>query len=123
MKHAFVLVIALALVPARRVHADASTDAERAVVMMEQIATIVDTNKDNCDAMGDKLGTYMDKNGDELKKLKIAGKNLSEEQKKTFSEKYKDRLKAMGAKMQAGLQKCSGNKKVTDAMKRASSAS
>jgi hypothetical protein len=123
MKHAFVLVVALALVPARRVHADSSADAERAVVMMEQIATIVDTNKDNCDLMGAKLGTYMDQNGDELKKLKIAGKNLTDEQKKTFSEKYKDRLKAMSAKMQPGLQKCAGNKKVSDAMKRASSAS
>ena len=36
--------------------ADASADqAEQAVAMLEQIANIVDANKDSCDAMGEKL--------------------------------------------------------------------
>jgi hypothetical protein len=120
MKHTLVVVIVLALIPARRVHADTNADnAEKAVVMMEQLATIVDTNKDNCDAMGDKLGTYMDKNGDQLKKLKAADKSVTAEQKKAFEEKYKDRMKAVGDKMMPGLQKCSGNAKVTAVMKKA----
>jgi hypothetical protein len=119
MKHALVLVVALALIPARRVHADVNADyGERAVVMMEQIATIIDTNKDNCDAMGDKLGTYMDKNGVELKKLKDAGKTLTDAQKKTFMDKYAARMKAISDKMVPGLQKCSTNAKVTAAMKK-----
>jgi hypothetical protein len=120
MKHALVLVAALALIPARRVHADTNADnAEKAVVMMEQIATIVDTNKDNCDAMGDKLGTYMDKNGDQMKKLKAAGKTLTDAQKKAFEDKYADRVKAIADKMMPGLQKCHANAKVTGAMKKA----
>jgi uncharacterized protein (UPF0261 family) len=118
MKHALVLVVALALIPAR-VRADVNADyGERAVVMMEQIATIIDTSKDNCDAMGDKLGTYMDKNGAELKKLKDAGKTLTDAQKKTFMDKYAARMKAISDKMVPGLQKCSTNAKVTAAMKK-----
>jgi hypothetical protein len=119
MKHVLVLVVALALIPARRVHADANSDGERALAMMEQIATIIDTNKDNCDAMGDKLGTYMDKNGPEIEKLKAAGKTLTAAQKKAFMDKHADRFKALADKMMPGLQKCSANAKVTAAMKKA----
>ncbi|MEO7730451.1 MAG: hypothetical protein ABIY55_05725 [Kofleriaceae bacterium] len=120
MKHFLVLFVVLTLVPARRVYADANADqAEQAVVMMEQIATIIDANKANCDAMGDKLGAYMDKNGEQLKQLKQSGKTLSAEQKKAFSTKYADRMKAVSAKMMPGMQKCSSNAKVAAVMKKA----
>lgn len=117
MKHAFVLLLALAL-PARS-YADTNADqAEKAVVMMEQVATLIDTTRDNCDVMGDKLTAWVSVNATQLKQLNEAGKKLSAEQKKTFSEQYQDRMKALGAKMMAGLQKCSGNAKVTGAMKK-----
>jgi hypothetical protein len=118
MKHALALIIALALIPAR-VHADTNAAiSERAVVLMEQIATVIDTNKDNCDAMGDKLTTYMDKNGAEVKKLKDAGKTLTDAEKKAFMDKYADRMKAIANKMMPPLQKCGNNAKVTAAMKK-----
>lgn len=120
MRKLLVVLAVLVLSPARSVHADVNTDhAERAVVMLEEIATIVDTNKDNCDAMGDKLTAYLDKNADKLNKLKAAGKKLTDKQKQDFSEKYKDRMKAVSAKMTPGMQKCAKNQKVADAMKKA----
>jgi Tfp pilus assembly protein PilV len=120
MRQAFVVVVALALLPARRVHADASADqAEQAVVLMEQLATIIDANKDNCDAMADKLTVFMDKNGEQLRKLKAAGKTVTEQQKKAFSEKYKDRMQAVSAKIMPGMQKCANNPKVSAVMKKA----
>jgi len=113
------LVLAL-LVPARLVAADTSSQqAERAVVMMEQVATVIDTHKDNCDAMGDALAAWMDKNAAELQHLKEAGKALTAKQKQEFSDKYKDRMEAVGKKMMPALQKCGQNTKVTDAMKKA----
>jgi|GEM_PF-2584814 len=124
MKHALVFVVALALIPARRVHADTSADqAEQAVVVLEQIAAIVDTNKDNCDAMGDKLSVFMDKNLERVKALHAAGKNLTEQQKKEFAEKYKERLKAVSTTMSSGMQKCASNAKVSGAMKKFAAAS
>jgi hypothetical protein len=38
---------------------------------------------------------------------------------KAFSEKYNDRMKAVFAKMRPGMQKCSGNAKVSSVMKKA----
>ena len=119
MNKAFVLAVALVLafVPARQSRADANSDhAERAVVMMEQIATIVDANKASCDTMADKLNGYFDKNGAELKELNAAGKNLTAEQKKAFSEKYADRMKAVMGKMAPGMKACKDNAKVKAAM-------
>ena len=80
---------------------------------------LVDANKDNCDVMGDKLTAYMDKNGEQLKQLKAAGKNLTDAQKKAFTEKYQERMKVVGSKMMPGMQKCSGNAKVVAVMKKA----
>lgn len=115
MKHALVLVLAL---PARS-YADANADqAEKAVMMMEQVATLIDTSTANCDVMGDKLDAWVSANAAQLKQLNEAGKKLSAEQKKAFSEKYQDRMKALGTKMLAGLQKCANNAKVTGAMKK-----
>ncbi len=117
MKQALVVLLDLAL-PARS-FADASADqAEKAVVLMEQLANVVDANKANCDAMGDKLAAWADANGTQLKQLKQAGKTLTAEQKKAFSAKYDDRMKAVGAKMMPGLQKCQANPKVTATMKK-----
>ena len=120
MKKVLLFAVLFALVAVRQSHADTNSDqAERAVVMMEEIATIIDTNKDKCDAMGDQLSAYLDKNGDELKKLKAAGKSVSDEQKKAFSEKYKARMQAVISKMATGLRNCGKNAKVNAAMARA----
>jgi hypothetical protein len=120
MKHALVVVVVLAAILARPVHADTTAaQAEQAVAMMEQIAAIIDTNKNNCDAMGDKLGAYMDKHGAELEQLKAAGKTRSDEQKKAFSDKYGDRMKAVAEKMRPGMQNCRSNAKVSAVMKKA----
>ena len=120
MKQVLAVALLVMVIPARRVHADTSADqAEQAVVLTEQIATLVDANKDNCDVMGDKLGAFMDKNGEQLQKLKAAGKNLTAAQKKAFEEKYADRMKAAGTKMMPALQKCGSNAKVSAVMKKA----
>jgi hypothetical protein len=119
MKQALAVALFVILVPAG-VHADTSAaQAERSVVLTEQIATIVDANKDNCDAMGDKLGVFLDKNGKEIDQLRAAGKTLTAEQKKAFEDKYAERMKAAGAKIMPGLQKCGSNAKVSSVMKKA----
>jgi predicted negative regulator of RcsB-dependent stress response len=119
MKQSLVVLLALALALPARSFADSGADqAEKAVVLMEQLANVVDANKANCDAMADKLGAWKDSNGAQLKQLKEAGKTLTAEQKKAFAAKYDDRMKAVGAKMMPGLQKCRSNAKVTATMKK-----
>ncbi|MCA9527574.1 MAG: hypothetical protein KC549_14900 [Myxococcales bacterium] len=90
--------------------------AEQAVGLMEEMATIADSNKEDCDKMGDALKGFMDKNGETLKKLKESDKGKSEEEKKAMMEKYKDRLGAAMGKMMPAMTKCATNEKVKGAM-------
>lgn len=117
MKHALVILLALAL-PGRGFADTGAEQAEKAVVLMEQLANVVDANKANCDVMGDKLAAWADANGAQLKQLKEADKALTAEQKKAFSAKYEERMKAVVTKMMPGVQKCQANPKVTATMKR-----
>jgi hypothetical protein len=110
MKHALVLLVLLAL-PAR-IYAD--TNSDKAIVMMEQVASLIDANKGNCDVMGDKLSAWSDANSAHLGQLIEATKTLSPDQKKAFSAK----VKAISTKMMAGLQACSSNAKVTAVVKK-----
>jgi hypothetical protein len=119
MKHAIVFIVALVLFPAARVAAEIDADkGEQAVVLMEKFAAIVDANKDNCDAMGNKLTAFVEDNSAQIKKLK-SGKPTTPEERRAFSEKYSDRMAAVAAKMMPGLKKCQSNAKVAAALKRA----
>jgi hypothetical protein len=119
MKQVLMISLALALALPGRSFADATSDqAEKAVVLMEQVANVIDANKANCDVMGDKLAAWGDANAAQLKQMKESGKTLTAEQKKAFSAKYDARMKAVGEKMMPGLQKCSANTKVTSTMKK-----
>ncbi len=110
MKQGLVLLVALAL-PARSY---ADTNADKAIVMMEQVASLIDANKGNCDAMGDKLSAWSDANSAHLRQLMEATKTLPADQKKAFEAKSKP----LATKMMAGLQTCSSNAKVTAVVKK-----
>jgi hypothetical protein len=123
MKIAFAFAALLLLVPARSSHADAAADTaklmEKAMVVTEDIATIVDTNKDACDAMGDKLNVYIDKQVPFFKQMKDATKNMTDAQKKALTDKYADRMGKAVKKMTPGITNCQKNAKVTAAMAKA----
>jgi hypothetical protein len=91
---------------------------EQAVKLFEEMATISDTNKADCDKMGEAIGTFMDKNAETFKKLKDLGKDETPEQKKAMEEKYGERMKAAMGKMMPAQAKCKDNKKLQDAMKK-----
>lgn len=95
-----------------------SDPAEESIKLMEEMATIMDSNKEDCDKMGGALAKFMDSNGSKIADLKKATEGKSKEEQKKMMEKYEDRMKAvMGKVMGAGM-KCKDNKKVQDAMKK-----
>ena len=124
MKIAFAFAALLLLVPARSSHADAAADnaklMEKAMAVMEDMANIIDANKDACDPMGDKLNVYVDKQAPFFKQLKDATKNLTADQKKALTDKYSDRMGKAVKKMTPGMTNCQKNAKVTAAMAKAS---
>ncbi|MCB9535641.1 MAG: hypothetical protein H6704_05185 [Myxococcales bacterium] len=93
-----------------------SSPEEKAVKMMEEMATISEKHQDDCDKMGEELGKLIDSNADLIKSLK--DKKGSEEEEKALKEKYGARLEAASKKMMGGVMKCATNEKVGAAMKK-----
>jgi hypothetical protein len=92
---------------------------EKVAKVMETMATIVDDNKADCDAMGDKLSKFFDDSAAAaLKEGKTANAKATPEQKKAWEAKYKPRIDAAGKKMQDGLMKCHTNARVKAAMEK-----
>ena len=92
---------------------------ESAVKIMEEMATIADTNKDNCDKMGEELCKFADANKSKLEELQKMGKESKDKEADAKAmEKYKDRITAAMGKMMPAQMKCADNAKVQEAGKK-----
>jgi hypothetical protein len=113
----FALALSLLSLPALRAHAMTIEEAgEKAIGLMEQMASIIDKDKDACDKMAADLNRFQDDNAALLKELnEIKGKRTDAD-KKAFREKYAARLKAAQEKMTPGAMKCEKDEKVKAAM-------
>ncbi len=112
MRDALGLALALSLrsLPAR---AETPDDmGEKAVKAMEELATIVDKDKDKCDVMGADISSFADKNGELIAKGREMSKKATPEQQKAWREKYQARAAAAGEKMKPGMMNCYKNEKV-----------
>jgi len=87
------------------------SDAEKLVGYMEEMADIMDKNKDDCDKMAEELSSFAKDNGKEITEL---SKKLKDD--KEAEEKYKDRVEKATEKMMGGMMKCADNEKVMKAM-------
>jgi hypothetical protein len=83
---------------------------------MEEMANIIDANKDDCDKAATALEAFAAKNGETLKKLKDTMKGGDEAKEKAMKEKYGARLGAIMGKMMEGSMKCATNEKFGAAM-------
>lgn len=93
-----------------------SSPEEQAITLMEEMANIIDSNKEDCDKMAAALDTFATKNGETLKKLQETLKGGDEAKEKAMKEKYGARLGAIMGKMMEGSMKCAANEKVAAAM-------
>ena len=96
--------------------APAADPGEQMMSIMEQLAGIIDTDKANCDKMGDDVGKFAADNKEKVAKLKEEGGKLTDEQKKAMRAKYGDRMQAAFSKMREGLTACHDNPKLKAAM-------
>ncbi len=115
---AVAIIIISAIVPGSA-RADATSDvAERLLRLLDQGVTIVESNRNSCDAMGDKLGKLIDDNAALIHDAKTMADRLSAEQKKALETKYKARIEAAIARMDPGMQHCATNAKVMAALRK-----
>lgn len=117
MKNSICLFAALSIF-APLVLVGCKSDEEKSISYMEEMADIVDKDKDDCKKMGDDLKSWKSKNGDDMKKLKdkMKDKKMSEADNKAMMDKYKDRLSKIEDKMK-GMNKCLTNSDVMDSLK------
>jgi len=90
--------------------------AEAGFKMIEDMVQIMVDNKGNCDAMADRLSTFLDDNA----ALIASGKEWDKdpEFKQLFDEKYKDRLEAVMTPMMEAMTECQANEKLKSVMQR-----
>jgi hypothetical protein len=118
MKNAIGLALALSLLTLPR-FARAETPeevGEQIMSAMENMATIIDKDKANCDGMAADVSDFADKNAPLFAKGKELEAKATPEQKKAWKEKYAGRAKAIGQKMQPGIMACAKNDKVKAAL-------
>ena len=95
-----------------------STSATAVLQLEEQIASIVDRDKADCDMMAADLNKFFDQNSARLKALKEEGSHMTEQQRKEWEKKYGQRSHAAMEKIQGGMQGCYKNAKVKAAFDR-----
>jgi hypothetical protein len=121
LRHAGMLalvVVGTALTPGYA-RADANGDMfEKVVQLIEQAAVIVDMNKSNCDAMGDKLNALIDPNTQLLANAKAQNERLTPDQKRALDARFRPRIIAAMVKLRPGFAQCSSNAKVTAAVQK-----
>jgi hypothetical protein len=99
--------------------ADAKGDMfEKVVQLMEQAAVIVDANKSNCDAMGDKLNALIDPNAQLLANAKAQNERLTPDEKRVLDARFRPRIIAAMVKLRPGFAQCSNNAKVMAAVQK-----
>lgn len=89
---------------------------EQAVDLMEDMASVLEKNKDDCGKAGEAMEKWSKDNSGKLKDLKESTKGQSKEDEKKMMEKYKDRMEKVMATVLAVSLKCMDNEKFKKSM-------
>jgi hypothetical protein len=112
---------ALLVLPCLTLFACSKSPEETAAAMMDEVVSIIEANKADCAALGEKMLAWLKANGQKLNKnmddAQAKYKSLSKEDAKAMREKYRERaMKSQAALREAG-QQCRDNPQVTAAVK------
>jgi hypothetical protein len=96
--------------------ADASIDIDamsaRGMTMIEEIATIIHANEDNCDAMGAKVDAYYKDNQASIDDMHETYGKMARDARKVLQTRYRARFDTAWKKLQPGLKKCKDEPKI-----------
>jgi hypothetical protein len=118
MKRAFGFALALSLLALPGLGRAETMEnlGEQLVKAVEDMASIIAKDKDNCDVMASDLSDFADKNAPLFAKAKEAEKTATPDQKKAWKEKYQGRMTAAMEKAKPGMMACSKSEKVKTAI-------
>jgi hypothetical protein len=121
MKRALVSIFAAAAFFAFSSDVRADSDVqmmEKAVQILERVATVVQMNQSDCDMMGDKLTKVVDENAAFLASAKSRADAMPSGERTALESRYRPRILAAIEKMRPGMAKCGTNPKVKGALSR-----
>ncbi len=101
--------------------ARADTDAQMAakvIQLVEFAAGVVDANKNDCNAMGDKLSRMANDNAAFIDQVKARAEKASPAELRALVAPYQARFQAAVAKAKPGLERCQSNPKVASVLQR-----
>ena len=99
--------------------ADTNADvAEKMVRILERAATVIEANKSDCNAMGDKLTAIVDENSAFIADAKARNESMSRAERDAIQARFRARIQAATARMMPGLRACMSNPKVSGALQR-----
>ncbi len=102
-------------------HARADTDAQMAakvIQLVEFAAGVVDANKNDCNAMGDKLSKIASDNSAFIDQVKARAEKATPAELRSLVAPYEARFQAAMAKAKPGLARCQSNTKVASVIQR-----
>lgn len=113
------MLTVLFLVTPGDARADTNADvAEKMVRIFERMATVVEANRSDCNAMGDKLNTIIDENGAFIADAKARSAAMSQAERDALQARFGARIQAATMRMMPGMRACATNRKVTSALQR-----
>jgi len=90
--------------------ADAALDIDalsaQGIGMIEEIASLIQTDEKDCDKMGSDLDAYYTKNGGLIDSMKDIYMKMPKAERKPIQTRYRPRFDAAWKKLQPGLKKC-----------------
>jgi hypothetical protein len=99
--------------------ADTNADiAEKMVRILERVATAVEANKNDCNAMGDSLNAIIDENSAFIADAKARSEAMSHAEREAIQARFRARIQAATMRMMPGLQACARNQKVMSAIQK-----
>lgn len=109
-----VLAPASEAAPVSEVAPDPDHPEERAIRLMEALATLIDEDKHDCVRMGDRVNAFMDAeaNRQTIRDIEAFSARLTPKQLKASEAKYGSRARQAGEKMMGGVMKCMTNERV-----------
>jgi hypothetical protein len=92
--------------------ADVEHMSEKGMRVLDEIATLVEANKRDCDALGARLEAYYEEEGQFVLAAKAAFAKLAPPEKKALQTRYRTRFNATWKRIQPGMKACKDNASV-----------
>lgn len=119
MRRASILAVAAVLAIPGHSRADTNDQlAAKVVALVEVGASVVEANRNDCNAMGDTLSRMVADNASFIDDVRARSEKVTPSEMRTLTARYQSRLEAAMTKAKPGLDCCRSNAKVAAVLRK-----